>query len=281
MFGQAHGHSHAVSVESDPVVVHPLVLGQQKIMGLPKCAAPSSPNPRPWEDCSSSPSPGPNDHSGDTADAMCDAEGRDSGSWPRGDCSGGDSSEEDEDVEAKAACDGGTDLMEGCEPAETLGEPYVGGHFSKEELKELDLIRHDIERCIGTFSKYYNCSPTSVQNKLNLAFVTQECCTVGNPWDAFLTLNRNTDPSMKQSQYVTQIAQPAYNALVAEHGGKGSAAWKEKAKELIAEHEEHKASSYKGFKTNDQDQVLAMNKLITAWNKDARTRLVNQFLEYL
>ncbi len=54
---------------------------------------------------------------------------------------------------------------------------------------------------------------------------------------------------MKQSQYVTQIAQPAYNALVAEHGGKGSAAWKEKAKELIVEHEERKASSYKGFKT--------------------------------
>src|SRR5258707_15236828 len=74
---------------------------------------------------------------------------------------------------------------------------------------------------------------------------------------------------MKQSQYVTQIAQPAYNALVAEHGGKGSAAWKEKAKELIAEHEEHKASSYKGFKTNDQDQVLAMKQLMTGWKKDA------------
>src|SRR5258707_3199032 len=76
MFGQPHGHSHTVSVESDPVVGHPLVLGQWKIMGLPKHAAPSSPNPRPWEDCSSSPSPGPNDHPGDTADAMCDAEGR-------------------------------------------------------------------------------------------------------------------------------------------------------------------------------------------------------------
>ena len=162
MFGQPHGHLHAVSVESDPVVGHPSVLGQRKIMGLPKHAAPSSPNPRPWEDCSSSPSPGPNDHPGDTADAMCDAEGWDPGSWPRGDRSGGDSSEEDEDLEAEAACDGGMDLMEGCEPAETLGEPYVSGHFSKEELKELDLIRHDIKRCIGTFSKYYNCSPTSV-----------------------------------------------------------------------------------------------------------------------
>src|SRR5258708_29219041 len=243
MFGQPHGHLHAVSVESDPVVGRPLVLGQWKIMGLPKCAAPSSPNPRPWEDCSSSPSPGPNDHPGDTADAMCDAEGRDPGSWPRGDCSGGDSSEEDEDLEAKAACDGGTDLMEGCEPAEMPGEPYVGGHFSKEELKELSLINHDIARCIGTFSKYYN------------------------PWDPFLALNRKTDPSMKQSPYVTQIAQPAYNALVAEHGGKGSAAWKE----LIAEHEECKASSYKGFKTNDQDQVLAMKQLTTAWKKDAST----------
>src|SRR5258706_9236719 len=173
MFGQPHGHSHAVSVESDPVVGRPLVLGQRKIMGLPKHAAPSSPNPRPWEDCSSSPSPGPNDHPGDTADAMCDAEGQDPGSWPRGDHSGGDSSEEDEDLEAKAACDAGPDLMEGCEPAETPGEPYVGGHFSKEGLKELDVIHHDIERCIGTFSKYYN------------------------PWDPFLALNRKTDPSMK------------------------------------------------------------------------------------
>src|SRR5258707_5789990 len=76
---------------------------------------------------------------------------------------------------------------------------------------------------------------------------------------------------MKQSQYVTQIAQPAYNALVAEHRGKGSAAWKEKAKELIAKHEECKASSYKGFKTNDQDQALAMKQLTTAWKNDAST----------
>ena len=78
----ASWNSHTVSVESDPVVGHPSVLGQQKIMGLPKHAAPSSPNPRPWEDCPSSPSPGPNDHPGDTADAMCDAEGWDPGSWP-------------------------------------------------------------------------------------------------------------------------------------------------------------------------------------------------------
>src|SRR5260370_5882994 len=82
MFGQPHGHSHAVSVESDPVVGRPSVLGQWKIMGIPKCAAPSSPNSRPWEDCSSSPSPGPNDHPGDTADAMCDAEGWDPASCP-------------------------------------------------------------------------------------------------------------------------------------------------------------------------------------------------------
>ncbi len=135
MFGQPHGHLHAVSVESDPVVGHPLVLGQQKIMGLPKCAAPSSPNPRPWEDCPSSLSPSPNDHPGDTADAMCDAEGWDPGSWPGGDHSGGDSSEEDEDLEAEAA--------------------YVGGHFSKEELKDLDEICHDIEKCIGNFAKYH------------------------------------------------------------------------------------------------------------------------------
>src|SRR5258707_5119110 len=34
MFGQPHGHSHTVSVESDPVVGHPLVLGQWKIMAF-------------------------------------------------------------------------------------------------------------------------------------------------------------------------------------------------------------------------------------------------------
>ncbi len=202
MFGRPHGHSHAVSVELDPVVGCPLVLGWQKIMGLPKHAASSSPNPRPWEDCPSSLSPGPNDHPGDTADAMCDAEGWDPRSWPGGDCSGGDSSEEDEDLEAKAACalfqDAGMDLMEGCEPAETPGEPYASGHFSEEELKDLDEIHHDIENCVGNFAKHHHHSPTSVLHKLNLAFVTQEHHTAGNPWDAFLTLNQNTGPSMKQ-----------------------------------------------------------------------------------
>src|SRR5258708_39420457 len=82
MFGQPHGHSHAVSVELDPVVGCPSVLGQQKIMGLHKHAAPSSPNPRPWEDCSSSLSPGPNDPPADTADPMCDPYGWDPRSWP-------------------------------------------------------------------------------------------------------------------------------------------------------------------------------------------------------
>ena len=76
---------------------------------------------------------------------------------------------------------------------------------------------------------------------------------------------------MKQSQYITQIALPAYNTLVVEHRGKGSVAWKEKAKELIAEHEACKASSYRGFKTNGQDQALAMKQLTTAWKKDAST----------
>src|SRR5258708_16217020 len=82
---------------------------------------------------------------------------------------------------------------------------------------------------------------------------------------------------MKESQYVTKIAQPAYNDLVVEHRGKGSAAWKEKAKELIAEHEECKVSSYKGFKTNDQDQALAMKQLMTAWKKNASTAYAAAF----
>src|SRR5258708_1565934 len=124
---------------------------------------------------------------------MCDGEGQDPGSWGGGDHSGGDSSEEDEDLEAEAACapyqDAGMDLMEGCEPAEMPGKPYVSGHFSEEGLKDLDEICHDIENCVGNFAKYHHCSPTSVLHKLNLAFVTQECHTAGNPWDVFLTLN--------------------------------------------------------------------------------------------
>src|SRR5260370_4936669 len=49
--------------------------------------------------------------------------------------------------------------------------PYTTLFRSKEELKELDLICHDIKRCIGTFSKYYNRSEehtSELQSHLNI-----------------------------------------------------------------------------------------------------------------
>src|SRR5260370_14952148 len=50
MFGQPHGHLHAVSVESDPVVGCPSVLGQWKIMGLCYDWFPHSPHGTPqWQ----------------------------------------------------------------------------------------------------------------------------------------------------------------------------------------------------------------------------------------
>ena len=111
-------------------------------------------------------------------------------SSPAGDSNGGDSFEEDEDLKVQATLslyqDAGIDQMDEGGDAEASVESHVGGHFSKEELDE---ICGNIQKHIDDFTKHHHCSPTLVQQKLNLAFVTGERCTVGNPWDAFLALN--------------------------------------------------------------------------------------------
>ena len=177
ILGPPHGHSHFGSPESDKVE-HPSVPGQWKISGLPKhAAAPFSHNPF--------------DHPGGNVDVMSDVGSLDPGcSSPAGGGNGGDSFEEDEDLKVQAALslyqDAGIDLMDEGGDAEASVELHVGGHFSKEELDE---ICGNIQKHIDDFAKHHHHSPTLVQQKLNLAFVTGEHHTAGNPWDAFLALN--------------------------------------------------------------------------------------------
>src|SRR5260370_30928850 len=76
---------------------------------------------------------------------------------------------------------------------------------------------------------------------------------------------------MAQSEYILKVAGPRYNALIVGHGGNKSAGWKKKAKELIEEHEEHKAKSYRESRNDSWNQSLAMKQLISSWKKDAST----------
>src|SRR5260370_29365617 len=76
---------------------------------------------------------------------------------------------------------------------------------------------------------------------------------------------------MAQSEYISKVTGHRYNDIIAEHGGNKSAGWKKKCKELIEEHEEHKAKSYREFRNDSWNQSLAMKQLISSWKKDAST----------
>src|SRR5260370_40180147 len=109
-------------------------------------------------------------------------------SSPSGDRKGGGSFEEDGSLRIQATLslnqDAGIDQMDEGGDAEASVELH-GGRFSKGELEELDEICGNIQKCIDDFAKRHHHSPTLVQQKLKLAFVTEECHTAGNTWDAF------------------------------------------------------------------------------------------------
>lgn len=67
---------------------------------------------------------------------------------------------------------------------------------------------------------------------------------------------------------MAQVIKPAYLALVEAHGGSRSQAWKQKAKELVAEHVKRKSDSARKIALNAAELGSQMKSLNKRWSDD-------------
>jgi hypothetical protein len=67
---------------------------------------------------------------------------------------------------------------------------------------------------------------------------------------------------------VAQVIKPAYLSLVEAHGGSRSQAWKQKAKELVAEHVKRKSDSARKIALNAAELGCQMKSLNKRWSDD-------------
>ncbi|KAF9509703.1 hypothetical protein BS47DRAFT_1365084 [Hydnum rufescens UP504] len=83
----------------------------------------------------------------------------------------------------------------------------------------------------------------SMMRIANLIIATKERQVGGNAWNAFQSKHPE-DPQKEthpHHQYIAEVIKPAYQALIASHGGAESSEWKQEAQELVAEHKKLKS----------------------------------------
>ncbi|KAF9503852.1 hypothetical protein BS47DRAFT_1401999 [Hydnum rufescens UP504] len=105
----------------------------------------------------------------------------------------------------------------------------------------------------------------------NLIIATKERRVSGNAWNAFQSKHPE-DPQKEthpHHQYVAEVIKPAYQALIASHGGAESSEWKQEAQELVAEHKKLKSGFAKKVGLSPADIGSQLNSLKRHWTDDA------------
>jgi hypothetical protein len=93
----------------------------------------------------------------------------------------------------------------------------------------------------------------------------------GNIWNAFQS-KYPEDPQKEthpHHQYVAEVTKPAYQALIASHGGAESDKWKQQAQELVAEHKKLKSGFTKKVGLSPADIGTQLKSLKHCWMDDA------------
>jgi hypothetical protein len=76
--------------------------------------------------------------------------------------------------------------------------------------------------------------------------------------------------SGQRHEYVAQVIKPAYLALVEAHGGPHSQSWKQKAKDLVAEHTKRKTDGARKIAINAAELGSQMKSLNKRWTDDVK-----------
>ncbi|KAF9504037.1 hypothetical protein BS47DRAFT_1401817 [Hydnum rufescens UP504] len=165
---------------------------------------------------------------------------------------------------------------------EVVSSMVTGGHFTREQVLEVKGLANDLMAGLRHRAKAWEHPLDAMMRIANLVIATKERRAGGNAWNAyqnafpedpekatyiFLTFTAFPGP---HHEYVAEVIKPTYLALISEHGGSQSEAWKRKVKELVAEHMKHKVVTAQKISLNAAELGSQMKSLNKRWSDDIK-----------
>ncbi|KAF9505168.1 hypothetical protein BS47DRAFT_1368286 [Hydnum rufescens UP504] len=155
---------------------------------------------------------------------------------------------------------------------EVVSSMMTGGRFTQEQVLEVKGLANDLMAGLRHCVKAWERPLDAVMRIVNLVIATKEQRAGGNAWNAY----QNAFPEDPEKatrpchEYVAEVIKPTYLALISEHGGSQSKAWKRKAKELVAEHTKCKVVTAQKISLNAAELGSQMKSLNKRWSDDVK-----------
>ncbi|KAF9509244.1 hypothetical protein BS47DRAFT_1397035 [Hydnum rufescens UP504] len=158
---------------------------------------------------------------------------------------------------------------------EVVSSMMTGGCFTREQVLEVKGLANDLMVGLRHRAKAWEHPLDAVMWIVNLVIATKEQQAGGNAWNAYQNAFPE-DPEKATSfpgphhEYVAEVIKPTYLALISEHGGSQSEAWKRKVKELVAEHTKHKVVTAQKISLNAAELGSQMKSLNKRWSDNVK-----------
>ncbi|KAF9516409.1 hypothetical protein BS47DRAFT_1390668 [Hydnum rufescens UP504] len=176
-----------------------------------------------------------------------------------------------DDEQDEGATSGQDEDIEDDADEEFVMSMMSGGRFTQEQILEVQGLTKSLMLGLQQRAKDWKRPLDSVMRIANLIIATKERQVGGNAWNAFQSKHPE-DPQKEtcpHHQYVAEVIKPAYQALIASHGGVESSKWKQEAQELVAEHKKLKSGFAKKVGLSPADIGSQLNSLKRRWTDDA------------
>ncbi|KAF9508739.1 hypothetical protein BS47DRAFT_1365734 [Hydnum rufescens UP504] len=138
---------------------------------------------------------------------------------------------------------------------EVVSSMMTGGHFTWEQVLEVKGLTNDLMAGLRLCMKAWEHPLDAMMQIANLVMATKE-------WQAAFA-----GPC---HEYVAEVIKLTYLALISEHGGSQSEAWKQKVKELVAEHMKCKVVTAQKISLNAAELGSQMKSLNKRWSNDVK-----------
>ncbi|KAF9517893.1 hypothetical protein BS47DRAFT_1359188 [Hydnum rufescens UP504] len=155
---------------------------------------------------------------------------------------------------------------------EVVSSMMTGGCFTWEQVLEVKGLANGLMVGLRHCVKAWERPLDAVMWIANLVIATKERQAGGNAWNAY----QNAFPEDPEKatrphhEYVAEVIKPTYLALISEHGGSQPEAWKQKAKELVAEHTKRKVVTAQKISLNAAELGSQMKSLNKRWSDDVK-----------
>ncbi|KAF9514731.1 hypothetical protein BS47DRAFT_1361458 [Hydnum rufescens UP504] len=165
---------------------------------------------------------------------------------------------------------------------EVVSSMMTGGRFTQEQVLEVKGLANDLMAGLRHCVKAWERPLDAMMWIANLVIATKEWQAGGNAWNAYqnafpedpekatyIFLTFTAFPG-SHHEYVAEVIKQMYLALISKHGGSQSEAWKQKAKELVAEHTKHKVVTAQKISLNAAELGSQMKSLNKRWSDDVK-----------